>query len=302
MTLTAIILLLISAFTHAGWNLLGKREYPATTFFLVANIVGCLCFTPVLILYAHTLALVPIRVWMFITLTGLCQAIYYTALAGAYRTGDLSVAYPLARSSPVIVVMIVTLVLGRGNQVSTQCVLGIVLVVGGCFLLPMRRFTDFRLSNYLNVSCLSALVAAFGTSGYSIIDDEALRHLRQTPGMPANVSIVTLIYVFFEALSSSLWLFLFILLSGQERISLRIILRTRMRTAGLTGLGIYLTYTLVLISMAFVSNVSYVVAFRQLSVLLGAVLGVFVLHEPRCIPKFIGVSVMFVGVVLVGTG
>ena len=92
MTLTAIVLLLVSAVTHAGWNLLGKREHPTAAFLLVANILGCLCLTPVLVFYGRALAAFPPRVWVLIGLTGLCQAIYFTALAGAYRTGDLSIA------------------------------------------------------------------------------------------------------------------------------------------------------------------------------------------------------------------
>ena len=38
--------------------------------------------------------------------------------------------------------MIVTLVLGRGNEVGTWCVVGIILVVSGCFMLPMRTFVN----------------------------------------------------------------------------------------------------------------------------------------------------------------
>ena len=54
--------------------------------------------------------------------------------------------------------------------------------------------------------------------------------------------------------------------------------------------------------MAFVSNVSYVVAFRQLSVPPGAVAGVLLLHDPPYLPKLIGVAIMFAGLVLVGLG
>ena len=66
------------------------------------------------------------------------------------------------------------------------------------------------------------------------------------------------------------------------------------------GVGIYLTYSLVLISMAFVSNVSYVVAFRQISIPLGVMLSVLILQEAAYLPKFVGVAVMFVGLTLVG--
>ena len=67
-------------------------------------------------------------------------------------------------------------------------------------------------------------------------------------------------------------------------------------------MGIYAAYTLVLVAMAFVSNVSYVVAFRQVSVPLGAVAGVLVLGDRPHVPKLVGVAIMFAGLVLVGLG
>ncbi len=79
-------------------------------------------------------------------------------------------------------------------------------------------------------------------------------------------------------------------------------MRASKRTAILTGFGIYGTYALVLISMAFVKNVSYVVAFRQLSIPLGAGLGIMGMGESSCRPKIVGVGIMFIGLILVGSG
>lgn len=302
MSLTAIVLLLVSACTHAGWNFLGKRQHPRAAFFLLANTVGVLCVLPILPFYWDRITLVPTSVWRFLVLTGFFLAAYLIALAGAYRTGDMSVAYPLARSSPVIVVVIVTIFLGRSHQVGLGCVIGIVLVVSGCFMLPMREFTDFRLQNYLNLCCLLAFLAAVGTAGYTIVDDEALRRLRQLPGTPLNPVDATLIYMVLEGISTSLWMGVFVVFGARERKSLLDILRTSKAQALLTGIGIYLTYGLVLASMAYVRNVSYVAAFRQLSIPLGALFGMVLLREPRYLPKVAGVAVIFVGLVLVGVG
>jgi uncharacterized membrane protein len=52
--------------------------------------------------------------------------------------------------------------------------------------------------------------------------------------------------------------------------------------------------------MAYASNVSYIVAFRQLSIPLGALLGVWVQKEPAGLPKLLGVGVVFGGLILVG--
>ena len=212
----------------------------------------------------------------------------------------MSVAYPLARSSPVIVVLVVTLILGRGDQVSVWCLAGIVLVVGGCFLIPLRRFRDLHWKNYLNTTCGLALLAAIGTSGYSIVDDEALRQLR-TQSTIGNTQ-TTLVYACLEALSASTWLFLFVALRRRGRASLKQLLRSRKRHAVLAGFAIYLAYALVLVSLAFADNVSYVVGFRQLSIPLGALLGVGVLRELPHIPKIVGVIVMFIGLIMVALG
>lgn len=303
MTLLALILVLISAFMHAGWNLLSKRQHPSAAFFLVASLSGALLLAPALVLYRDTL-LHPItaRIWMFLLITGFFQALYYVSLAGAYRAGDMSVAYPLARSSPVIVVTIVTLFLGRGDQISELCIAGIILVVSGCFLIPLKHFRDLRLQNYLNPICGLALLAGAGTSGYSIVDDEALRQLRTHAQVTIGHTQLTLIYACLEALAASLWLSLFVLLRRRGRLNLSQVLRTNKRHAVLAGTAIYLTYGIVLIALAFVDNVSYVVGFRQLSIPLGATFSILIFKERPYAPKLAGVAIMFIGLTLIAIG
>ena len=55
-------------------------------------------------------------------------------------------------------------------------------------------------------------------------------------------------------------------------------------------------------AMAFSGNVSYVVGFRQLSIPLGAIVGILVLKEASPVPKLTGVAIMFAGLVLVAVG
>jgi drug/metabolite transporter (DMT)-like permease len=185
---------------------------------------------------------------------------------------------------------------------SWQSIFGIGMVVVGNIVLPMKRFSDFRLANYLKPSCLLGLLAACGTAGYSIIDDAALQHLRGLPMLSMGPTQVAVLYALMEGLSTCLWLALFVLPRRQGRSALVNLVATRIRPVALTGIGIYLTYPLVLISMAFVNNVSYVVAFRQISIPLGVAFGVWVFGEPRYSLKFWGAAVIFVGLVLVATG
>jgi uncharacterized membrane protein len=93
-----------------------------------------------------------------------------------------------------------------------------------------------------------------------------------------------------------------VIFSFRERAGFIEVLRGYKSAAATTGIGIYLTYGLVLISMNYVSNVSYVATFRQLSIPLGALFGMALLKEPRYNPKIISVAVIFIGLIMVGVG
>jgi drug/metabolite transporter (DMT)-like permease len=302
MSITATILLIISAATHAGWNFISKKEHPTQAFYLVANTIGVICVLPVLLYYRHQVHLIPALVWIFAVISGFFLAAYLQALAGAYRSGDISVAYPLARAMPVIFVIIITLLLGKGQPLNRWFILGAILVVGGCIVLPMKAFNQFHLSNYKNLCCLLAVLAAVGISGYTIIDDMALRHLRELPKKPFNAVDGTLIYMVLEGIFCSLWQSLFVVFDSCERRSFTEVVHDYRGAAAITGIGIYLTYGLVLISMNYVTNVSYVATFRQLSIPLSALFGMALLNEPRYNPKIIAVTMIFVGLVMVGFG
>jgi len=302
MTALAVGLLLVSAAAHAGWNLLTKRSQPSAAFFLVASAVGMVLFLPVLVLQRAELAAFPAAVWVLVAVTGAFLTVYYWSLARAYRGGEMSVAYPIARSSPIIVVTVATLVLGQGDEISTLCVVGIVLVVGGCYLVPMRRFGDLRLRNFLTATAVLALLAACGTAGYSMVDDAALVRLRDTFAGELSTLTVTLMYACLETVSACVWLGVTVAASRSERARLREVGCYGKRAAVLAGVLLAGGYALVLVSMAFVANVSYVVAFRQVSIPLGAALGILVMHERACAPKLTGVAVILVGLVLVALG
>jgi drug/metabolite transporter (DMT)-like permease len=302
MTLAAILLLILSAVLHASWNFICKRGNPSAAFLLVANSMGCLILVPVAVIYRTQYALFSSQVCVLVLAAGIFQSLYYSSLAGAYRAGDMSLAYPLARSSPLIVVTAVTFILGQGDAVSPYCILGIFLVFVGCFMVPMTTFRDFRFSNYLCRTCAMALLAAVGTAGYSIVDAEALGRIRSNMGAGDSVVIITMLYALAEALSSSIFLLLYVSARLPERTQFIQVLKKEWRMALLAGIGIYLTYTLVLISMSMVRNVSYVVGFRQLSIPLGVVMSIIFLKEPMWRPKICGVSIIVIGLVLIAMG
>ena len=300
MTTIAIVLLIISAFTHAGWNFISKKEHPTPAFYLVANIIGVICILPILFYYTRFLHFVPASVWLIVVISGFFLASYMGALAGAYRAGDISIAYPLTRSLPVILVFLLTLMMNTDQPTGGWFLVGIILVVAGCIILPLKAFSDFHFSNYNNLCCLLAVLAALGVTGYTVADDRALHLLRELPGKPMSPVEGTLLYMVLEGISSSIWQALFVVVNRKERQGISTVLKSYKGSAALTGIGIYFTYGIVLVAMNYVSNISYVAAFRQLSIPLGAILGMAILKETRYLPKIIGIAAIFVGLVLAG--
>lgn len=298
MSVTAAILLFISAFTHAGWNFISKKENPTQAFYLVANSIGVFFILPFLFYYWGLIHYIPSSVWVIVVLSGFFLAGYLEALAGAYRAGDISIAYPLARSLPVILVFLLTLILGKSQPPGGWFFVGIILIVSGCIILPLEAFGDFHFSNYTNLCCMLAALAAVGVAGYTVADDMALRYLRELPGKPLSPVEGTLVYMVLEGISCSLWQSLFVVVSRRERQRMPEVLKSYKGPAALTGIGIYLTYSIVLVSMNYVSNVSYVAAFRQLSIPLGAIFGMALLKESRYLPKTVGIAAIFAGLVL----
>ncbi len=302
MTTLAVTLLLVSAGIHATWNLLGKRQDPTASFMLAANTLGTLALAPLVFVFWNSLGAFSAPVWRLLALTGLAQAVYYVGLAGAYRTGDLSLTYPLVRAVPVLLVTGLTLLLGQGEPPSQQAVIGMALIVIGCLVLPLQSFNQIRLRNYASLAVALALMAALGTVGYSILDDRALRLLRDGSGLTGDNLAVTLVYAVVAGLSASLWLGAFVALRREDRRQFQALTRADLRQALLVGVFIFVGYALVLVALALTPNVGYAVAFRQLSIPLGAVLGILILKEPAYRPRLVGVGLVFVGLVLVATG
>jgi drug/metabolite transporter (DMT)-like permease len=293
-SLTAIILLLFSASLHASWNFLSKRQAASVTFFAISTLAAGIVFSPSLFSYGRDLKQLSSLFWVFVVITGFFEMIYFVGLSKAYSYNDMSLAYPLVRALPILLVALISVGLGRGQALSALGLLGMFLVTLGCLILPLKSFTSFQLKDYLNKAMPWILLAAMGVTGYTLIDDLALKQLR----LVLNVTPSTIVYSSLQGLSTAL--FIWIYLWGFEPVKT---LAIRMiPVACLTGLMISATYGLTLAALAFVKDVSYANAFRQLSIPLGAMLGMMLAKEPAYRPKLLGIAIMVAGLILTALG
>lgn len=298
MTPIAIILVTTSALIHALWNLLGKRQNPSGAFFLIASFFAALALLPILFIFRNNLASLPLSLWRLLAVTAVFQTVYYLGLSGAYRHGDISTAYPLLRAVPVILVALISILWQIGKPLSIPGLTGIILIVLGCLILPLPDFRNVQLKSYLHPSYLLALLAAVGTCGYTLIDNQALGIMRSLPQFSAGNG--TLLFVALQAAATTLILAIYTLVVPTERTRLSGIWHNGWGKAALTGFLITGTYGLVLLAMNYANNVSYIVAFRQLSIPLAAMLGFFVQKEPATQPKVVGIILVFSGLMIVG--
>src|SRR5438132_14298866 len=134
MELGAILLLLIAAVVHSGWNLLAKKSTDKQAFLWLGLIASVVIFgVPAWYLYSP----IPAAGWLLILFSGSLEAVYFLLLSRAYQQGDLSLVYPLARgSAPLFVTLFAFAFLGERAVAGGTA--GILLIVGGIYVLHLK--------------------------------------------------------------------------------------------------------------------------------------------------------------------
>ena len=297
MNIIAFIFIVISAVLHASWNLLAKKSRMSLAFYTV------ICSTAAT-LWLHTQLWTPVPIWKMpwqvfalIACSVASDVIYCKGLVHAYRKLEMSTAYPMMRSLPLVFTALITSFAGFGKPLSALAIVGMFVVFCGCLFMPMAKLSDFRLSNYFNKNILFILVVAFGTTGYTIFDSQGQRALLGAyPELSKPLASISYYSTRGIILSSTLWILT--LCSKEDRTVAGNFLRTRDWSPVLAGIFASLSYVLVLVAMNYVTNVSYVQVFRQLGLIFGLLGGIFILKERPSLPKFIGVALIITGLVI----
>lgn len=293
MSAFAVSLLFLSAIAHASWNLFGKKAADAgLSFYLVAVLVSALIYIPILMVGINWFDQLPSKYWLLVGFAGVAEAIYMVGLSGAYQYGSLGLSYPIARALPVLFVPIGSFII-FGETLELLPILGIVLVVCGMF--GLLRLDGLSSNKVYMIGF--AMVAALGTMAYSIIDYQALKIARQyLPDQPKWK--ISIFYAACQGIATVPVLSL-ILVMPKQRKKLKHTIVSQGHIAAMAGLVMTGTYALVLFSYMFVTNVSYAVAFRQLSIPIGVLLGAIFLKEHISMRMGFANIVLLAGLVLI---
>ena len=189
MEFSIVLLVLISAALHPIWNLLVKKNPdPQLGFLLLTLTISVCALVHGLIAGADFSAIFAVIPLVLLSVCG--QILYGTCLTATLERGDLSTYYPIIRASPVFIIIVSILFLGKSY--SMLILLGISMVVMGSFILLYRRGSRFFEDP---VTLLFALLALCGTGIYSLADASLMQRISPQVLMFAVDGLVFPIYL-----------------------------------------------------------------------------------------------------------
>jgi len=255
-TLPVTLAVLGAGFLHALWNAMLKQsggEPLLDTALIVAG--GSIV----------ALALLPLvgtpdrAAWPFMVVSAVIHFGYYVTLAGAYRRGDLSFAYPLMRGvAPLIVTVLGIVFLGEHPTATTLA--GIALISLG--ILVIAWYAGGR---HTAVAAGWALANALIIALYTLVDGAGTRASGNAAGYVCWL-------MFLEGLPYLAWIY-----ATRGRVAHDyLVARWRRGIAG--GAASLAAYGIALWAMT-QAPVAVVAALREVSVLFAAAIGAWVLKE-----------------------
>ncbi len=296
MSSSSILLILLSAAIHVGWNFLTKSSEDPAVFSLLKGIT--MASVAVVGLAAMPLGAIPAALWKYVLISGLFHGVYILALSKAYESGDISYVYPIARSAPALVPVAAFVIIGE--TISLRGGIGIAIVVLGMLALQFRGDSRSALRNFSRAVVKKDAIWAFVTLGavvaYSLVDKAAMVTLADVDAIapPLRGPFFFMLQV----------IFCYLLFGGYmattRKLNLKAVWGAQWRQIIVAAVGAMSSYSLILHVMQ-TSPVSYIVSLRQSSVLLAVIVGWRQLKEPYGGRRLLTSAVMLLGFYLVST-
>lgn len=284
-----IAFVLLSALLHAGWSIAIKSSADPLGFNLVQA-----WFTPIVglaLLPWIRFDEIPASLLGWSALSGVAHAIYFYWLTRAFQYGDMSVVYPIARSTPALVPLVAVPLLGESLTLGGAS--GIAIVVVGVW--AVHGIGRWDRASLLERGARFAFLTLAASVAYSLIDKAGMARIGDVPWtspIPRAVVYYLLLHLTFVLVFSAL------VLRVRSWSSLVPAVRSEWVRGSAASAVSFVGYTLILAALA-TAPVSYVVAVRQTSVLFVVVLSVALLGERPGASRVVGAVATVIGVALI---
>lgn len=277
MDVIVFIAVLIGAAFHASWNAILKGRLDPLVMVALIAMGSAVCAAP--LLYFVGFPRLDALPWLGTSIV--LHTFYMVSLTTAYRHGDMSQVYPLARGSAPLLTAIVTTTI-VGDVLTPTAWGGVLLLSCGIVLLSLRGHNPVHGFNAaaLKYAGLTAVII----SGYSIVD-----------GLGARAGA--------DAHSYTLWLFFLDgiavgLVAFARRGALLVSSFRSHWKQGLIGGALSLGSYWIAIWAMTRAPIAMVSALRETSVLFAAIISVVVLKERLNLARGTAIAVILAGLVL----
>lgn len=286
MTALALSLILAAAGVHASWNYFLKRSGGGTVFVWLFATLSALIYAPLaaLILWWQK----PVLGWMHFGLmfaSAVLHTGYYLLLDRGYRSGDLSVVYPIARGTGPLITMLCA-VLFLHEHPSALAVTGGLLVGCGAIALTgdPRKWRESGNLHAVGFALLTGCMIA----SYTLVDKLAVWAFLIPPlvqDWATNLGRVVLMTP----------------MAMKRKAEIRPTWQRAKKEVVLVAILCPLSYILVLTAMVF-TPVSYVAPAREVSILVAALMGTQLLSEGDARRRIAAACAMVGGIVCLALG
>jgi drug/metabolite transporter (DMT)-like permease len=287
MTANALLIVLVAAFLHAFWNYLAKKSRHKIAFIWWFILFAVILYFPMFLYFCVGIQ-ISAAGWACVVATGILHTFYFFFVGSSYERGDLSVVYPLARGFGPFWVPILAVVILR-EQLSLPGITGIAFVVVGIYVIHLKSFSFKTLfepfTAIRSAASIWALLTGCTIAAYSLVDKVGVK------------SVHPAVYIYFIFLIPLIFLTPYVLI--KERKALKPEWQINKWPIMVVGFLVVFTYLLVLFAMQ-TSNVSYVVAVREVSIVFSSFFGTMWLGEGYRQPRLIGACLIAVGVAFIG--
>jgi drug/metabolite transporter (DMT)-like permease len=276
MSSTVMMAVLLAALLHACWNFLVKKN-PDKAVSVTGIIIGHIPLAMAGVILAP---LPNPQALPYLLLGTLLHLGYQFFLINAYRVGDLSQVYPLARGvAPLIVTVFSVLVLGAVLAVP-QIVAVTAIGVGIMSLAQVRRKDGARNTK----AALAALTTGGFIASYSLVDGTGARVAETALGFYAWLTVI-------NASALLLWMRVF-----RAGMFTAVVFKNWKLTFG-GGSAAFTAYAIV--TWGFTqAPIALVTALRETSIIFALLLGSLVLKERLDSLKIFATAVTVIGIIL----
>ncbi len=271
------LLVVSAAIMHATWNFFTKKtKGDRVTMLWLGKISVGLTTLPITFYFTDTINL-SAEFFIFIILSGIIHGFYIYLLGWSYKVGEVSTVYPISRGTGIAGTSVIAILFGV-DDLSLRGIIGILVLIIGILCISIHKSIN------RNEVLVSSFLVGISISLYSITDKLAVQ------------VIPSVLYASLMFLSTAFFLSPFIFYKFKAQLS--ITLKKYKLQGTIICAAMFTTYNIILVAFQN-APASYVVALREVSIVVAAMLGILFLKERVTKNKLYGTALVLAGAAII---